>query len=654
MSFLTGFALLIGALVALPVLAHLLRRGKVREQPFAPILLLKAARTSARQKSRLDDRFILTLRALLILTLALLGAVPFVRCSRVSLARQAGASVALSLVIDDSLSMRAVNAAGKTRFSEAVVAAQQLMAGSREGDAVALVLAGAPARLALGATTDLGSVRTALSKLAPSDRSTDLETAVELARAAVKSLTHVDKRVAVFSDFAASPPKVGDPVIWVPLPSLQSKSDNCAIVSAEKSSAFVVAQIACTSDKAALGRKVVAFAAKAANGPLDDGEELGKTALSAKKGLTSVAVKLTRDATFVNVSLNGTDALSGDDAAPATLQMGALVVGVVVDKTLGSVVTGGATILEQVLTALDDKVVVRPLSAVPESDQELDANDLLILDDPAAFSPEVRAGLSRWLGHGKVAVSLFGPQVENAQLGSNFEPFLTGTATWQRSPPSQGLAAESFAWLGAAGASLEKLSPHGAVAFSPGDNTQILGRWQGNSAFLLEQSVGRGSAFSVGLPASVDESDLALRPGFVALLGHFVALARERSGPRVSEVGRSWHFFSDAKPTVIGPEGALASRPSTSDEQGRTGFEPALLGRYQVTKDGKREERVVTISADEVLQEPVLFVQGKSMRTQSAQEPLLEISPQMALVALGLFTLEMLLRGFRRFRRVRR
>jgi len=293
---------------------------------------------------------------------------------------------------------------------------------------------------------------------------------------------------------------------------------------------------------------------------------------------------------------------------------------------------------------------VHPLSGVPEADKELDLEDLLILDDPAAFTPEMRTALSAWLSRGKLAVALFGPRVENAQLGSSFEPFFSGGASWQKPATSQGILAASTAWLGEPSASLEKLGPRGEVVFSPGPGAEVQASWENNRPFLFEQKVGRGSAFSLGLPASVDQSDLALRPGFVALLDHFVRLASERTGPRVSEVGRSWRFPSDAAPSVIGPEGPLQSRLVTTDAQGLLAFEPALLGRYQISADAKRQERVATITADEILNEPVPYVGDRSSAALAAKQPLLEISSEIALAALALFTLELALRSWRRLK----
>jgi hypothetical protein len=145
-SFVTLLALGLSLLVAVPTLAHLLRRGRAKEQPFPPAALVPEAKATTRERSRLEDRGLLLLRALMILSLAVLGAGPLVRCSRVALGRTGGASVAIAIVVDDSGSMRVRLPSSQTRFARALEGAKELLGSAREGDAVALVMAGKPAR----------------------------------------------------------------------------------------------------------------------------------------------------------------------------------------------------------------------------------------------------------------------------------------------------------------------------------------------------------------------------------------------------------------------------------------------------------------------------------------------------------------------------
>ena len=168
MSFLVGAALAVGLLVVLPLVAHFLRRGRAAELPFPPAALVKATQTSARRERHLEDRVLFALRALAVVTLAVLGATPLVRCSRLSLARGAGGSLAVAIVLDDSLSMRAAAPGKSSRFEQARDAAARLLDSTREGDSVAIVLAGAPARVALAATTVADLVGMARASAPPS------------------------------------------------------------------------------------------------------------------------------------------------------------------------------------------------------------------------------------------------------------------------------------------------------------------------------------------------------------------------------------------------------------------------------------------------------------------------------------------------------
>jgi hypothetical protein len=107
----------------------------------------------------------------------------------------------------------------------------------------------------------------------------------------------------------------------------------------------------------------------------------------------------------------------------------------------------------------------------------------------------------------------------------------------------------------------------------------VVARWDDGRAFMLERSVGRGLVVTVGLPASVDRSDLALRPGFLALLDHVVEQALRRTGQRVAPVGTAWTFAESLWLRVERPEKKqVFERPPGVGEHV---FAPDLRGRYR-------------------------------------------------------------------------
>ena len=279
MSFLTWAALAIGLLVAAPVLAHLLRRRPPMERKFAATELVPATTAVAQRRTAIEDRALLALRTAAILALAVLGATPLIRCSRLSLARPSGGSMAVVMVVDDSLSMRAqVDQGTATRFDSAKQAALELLDSLEQGDAVAVVMAGHPARVALAATSNTAAARSVVEQLTVSDRGTDLSGATKLATALLADVQHVDKRVVLLSDMLAQPaaddspsrdrskgtstsstrssspataaPQLSVPKgikLWSPLRELQRPLDDCAVIRADRSGNRVTVQVACSA-----------------------------------------------------------------------------------------------------------------------------------------------------------------------------------------------------------------------------------------------------------------------------------------------------------------------------------------------------------------------------------------------------------------------
>jgi hypothetical protein len=638
MSFLVAAALAVGLFVILPIAAHLLRRGRVQERPFPPATLVPPARSTARERATIEDRALLSLRALAILCLAVIGAAPLVRCSRLTLTRSSGASVALALVLDDSHSMRA-RGSGETRFERATRAAKELLSSAREGDSIAIVLAGKPARLALSATTDLSAARRALGELRDSDRSTDLAAAVAIARTSLSGLAQRDRRVVLLSDLAGDEPPAGEPAISVPVPELANPLANCAIYRAERRGRRIDARVACSSAAAAEGRTLTLVSDRSS----------APVPLAPRAGLQQLGLDVDPKLEHAEVALSGSDALESDDRAEVAAESTALGVLVVVDTTNGSAETGGAPILEQALTALANSALIHPLSLLPDDPSEYRGNSLVLLDDPLGITPEARGALSDFVAQGGVAVALLGPRVDQAPLGSTFEPFARGALHWQANA-TVSLNDRSLSWLGPEAASLRDLRLHGRAGLAAADllGAKIVGKFADDQPFLTEREVGRGALLTCALPTSIERSDFPLRPAFLALLDHWLSLATTRRGVTQSVAGSEWLFPSGANVTIDGPRGPLVARDYLAPGGNRQkAFTPPLAGLYSLRIDDRRETRVATLEPSEITTLP-RTAPGSAARARAAGNAgNVDASPELGLVALALLTLELGLRAFR-------
>ncbi|WP_437577954.1 VWA domain-containing protein [Sorangium sp. So ce887] len=684
MSFVTLGALLVALLVGAPVAAHLLRRRRAEERPFPPARLVPPTPPTARRRSLLEDRALFATRAVSVLALAVLGATPLLRCSHLALSRRAGASVALAIVVDDSLSMRArpgaggVERAGPARFERALTAARELAGGLAPGDAAALVLAGAPARVALASTTNLTALTEALAAVTPSDRATDLDGALDLARDLLRGLPQSDKRIVLLSDLAdgapGAPPISGTPDIatWVPLEELEAAGEDCGIVRADRSSQKARIRVVCTAastaapgpDPAAAERDggAAAPAASAAGASAAAGRSLevragdavlGKVALDPALRAEELTIDLPSGAPELLLAvLTGGDAIAEDDRAPIISAGGPLSIAVVVDPATTHVETGGPPPLEQALSALDLDAQIRPLPSVPEHADELAAHAGLIVDDAPGFTPEVRRSLAAWVERGGVALLTLGQRAAAAPLGAGFEPLVPGVVRWSASPVP-GLDPATAGWLGPSAAGLADVAPRGRATLGAeaSEGAEVLARWTDGAPFLVRRPLGRGVVLFMTLPLSTEESDVALRPAFLSLLDGFVGAARARGGARRLAAGETWTFdgYHDVKVERVrvdrgqGPTGREALPVVEVDRRLRVS--PPLAGRYELTLDGERSTRVVSVPEREIDLRPRRVAESARAAELGGMSASIDGSPYVALLLLALLAAELLLRA---------
>ena len=199
MSFglLTPLALGLGALVGLPILAHLARQTPRDRQAFGAMLLLERVMKRLRRRRRLKDPLVLLLRALALLALALAAAGP--RFSYPGGIPEHGAMGKVVLVIDRSLSMSMVES-GNTLLGRARDDAERVLAGLPAGTQVGLVVFDDRATpLTTELTDDHARIANLVRGIQPTHGTSDLKGALHGARTL---LGGEPGEVLVFSDEA--------------------------------------------------------------------------------------------------------------------------------------------------------------------------------------------------------------------------------------------------------------------------------------------------------------------------------------------------------------------------------------------------------------------------------------------------------------------
>lgn len=631
MSFLLPAALLGLLLVAGPLIAHALRRGQAAPTAFPAARLVAPQQMSARSQSRFQDKPLLLLRLLLIVGLAVLGASPLFSCSRLSLSRTSGSSVAVALVLDDSASMRARDDEGTSKFSRALEGAQQLVSSARSGDAFSIVLAGKPARIVAPATSELGSLRSTLATLQVTDRPTALHSALQLAETTLSQLPQEDRRLVIFSDLATEEELALPKGAEFPLKTLNTPLRNCAITKATAEQGSVLVQVGCTGASAAAGRRVQLMSEEGEMLAEQELEELVHLAPKTPSDLARATVRLTPTAA------RGSDQIPEDDSSFLLTSGDQLLVGVRADEDRSGLHTSGSTVLRTALRSLETNARIQPLALLPSSLAELQKFAVLLIDDPAGLTPETAQALEDFVRAGGVAAAFLGPEVRATPLGSDFRPFLDGAPRWSRAADLR-LDPNAELGLGPITAGWADLRPGGRAVIGTQVPGRVLARFTDGEPLLVMNNLGRGLLLLSTLPTSVEESDFALRPAFLALLDELLHEAGLRHGAAATECGATWELPPGTH--VSGPSGPL--EPKQTEKQTETLlFEPAIAGPYRLHSGDQVHLRHAVISAEESILQPRPFPHSEPRAVTTSSSQQVDISREVALSLLLLALAEL-------------
>jgi len=198
-SFLNPGLLFGAAAAAVPLILHLLRNRRVRRVPFGDLRFLREVEVRRSRTSGLRRWLLLLLRMLAILLLVTAAARPRLG----GLAPAAGERVSLLVILDASASMQTSDREGRTRFDEALDAAEALSDGLPGGSEVQWLRAGPGAEPVFGGWLPAAAAGDeAPQGLAPGDGVFDLVTALQKTVDVIRDAAR-PPLVVLVSDFQA-------------------------------------------------------------------------------------------------------------------------------------------------------------------------------------------------------------------------------------------------------------------------------------------------------------------------------------------------------------------------------------------------------------------------------------------------------------------
>ncbi len=194
-----AFAIAGAALIAIPIIIHILNRRRYKVVTWAAMDFLLAAMRKNRRRLRFESWLLLAVRCALIGLLGLALARPL-GCADSTLATIAGKKAALHvIVIDNSFSMayEANRPDAKTHLDHAKILAKRLVDRLSGGsEAVILLTASSPASAVIAAPSyDLQAVKSAIDRVEQSYSGTDLPGALRKAREIAETENRLPEKV---------------------------------------------------------------------------------------------------------------------------------------------------------------------------------------------------------------------------------------------------------------------------------------------------------------------------------------------------------------------------------------------------------------------------------------------------------------------------
>ena len=636
--------------VAIPIVAHLMRRQKLPKQTLPTIAFLHRIHATRAARLRAVDMLLLVTRALLVVALVLVAGAPY----RVAQSSLLDRQHALAIVFDDSLSMAAIHR-GKTLIERAAGSASAQVRKLPEGSEVSVVLSGQSPRVWVRRRSELDIAERAFDQIdARSTRGDALCDAVRIAVELLLESELSDRRLLVLSDFTPGTRaeecewpsrgiRVGFETVSTPNPDNRRISSVEVVGDPESAEGLRIdVQISGTSTQAQQRvrlRQRGQETQQAAVRPNDDG---GEAALSMPPGPTDSVVELQLDPDDVLPADNVRGVLLGSDTVHVLLVDG--------DPHPDPRKRETAFLSHALGVAprIGRSFAVETLDAQDLSESAIIRSDVLVLAN-ATLDEKWLPLIQRFVGGGGSLFITAGDRINPRAYGSVLRELLPGryTATRMEERPVS-LQSKALPQLDQA-----KVRGRTPIAETSLDAV-VTARFSDGSPALVEHRYRSGRVAMFATTVDDAWTDLPYQPVFVPfVLDTLTRLA-----------GRTEHSVEPYSPVSL-PGSTSSQRIQVVTPSGRTvdlteadrvSFrDTGEIGAYRVLVNGVHgarfafvvdapvgESDLVTEGPPEQEAGPELAVSGAS---QGVEQPL---APWLLLLAVALLFVELWLRQIRR------
>jgi len=658
--------------VGLPVLIHFLTRARPRRIAFPPFRFLLEACAGQQSLHRLRTILLLSLRTLAVLALALLFTRPFLKPTGAAAGAEAGKRVAL--ILDASLSMRAVER-GVPLFARAQAEAADVLRALESGSEAVIVVAGAtPHALLPALSRNLPALHDELVKTIATHELGDPAAALALAQ----KLLGGSGTIYVFSDFQQSN--------WDTVKELPAGM----VTRLRPITTGPIENVALTAIRLAPAEPVTGEATEVLctvfNGTPRPRQETVRLELAdlTHEARVTVAPFSSADAAF-NVTFTKPGPVTGRATLPPddlpddnTRHLAATV-----QKALQVLLVSDADVNDQKSAAWFVGRGLAPSPAVApgftlvrrhsaDADRGiLETADVFVLVCPAQPSGEAIDIIQRRVNDGARFIAfLDGPTAAALMSPALAPPFRLVRAV--TSEAGESLIAgprKLFADSDSADFSTLRFRRHHQAETLAGRANDVLLAYPDGSPALTLSTVGKGSAVFANIPLTPDAGDLVGSPMFPAMLHELLRSLRRGIDERTVTPGRAWTLDApttgDTEVTISDPAGKPAeAKVVSSGRITRLSLPTARAPGAYTARQGERIVATAAVNIDPresdtrpLAVESLKSGSGALVSVVHDEEDLLlagktrPLWPTLAAIAALFLALEMLLLAFWRNRR---
>ena len=542
----TPLALLGLLAVLLPLLLHRMRKRELPRVELPTFALLTRALARSRQRQAFTDLWLLMVRIALISLAALAIATPYFA---EQLSFGDGRLASAAIVIDDSLSM-ARDDAGTELIERARSRALEVVQALPEGSELAIILAGAPARVLAPLSRDLtGALRMLREAKLSAVRSNDLGAGVELGVRQLHRGLVSPQRMLVLSDFArhaafesdlvpdtvavdfervGGAPRKPNLYITQAQPSIDPAKPNETSISVEL-------RVASGAEPA---QRIDARVEVELQGKVAHAQSVAFEHNRARASLR-VPTPLPAQTLEARVRIVADDALAADNQVSVVLgHADALQLLLVNGDPQPSSRADELYYASRALSLLSEHQLpmrVQTVDPVSFEHARLEDSDVIVLANVAAPGPAAAERLVEFVRAGGGLIVSAGTRMDAAAYNARLSAILPGHVRGTASSPSLLLRAADAAGLlpdGMLGLREVRSQQRLLIDLLP-DADPLLSYEDGASA-LCARSLGDGRTLFLSASLDADYSDLPLRPGYLPLL---TAMIREAAGPTAAARG---------------------------------------------------------------------------------------------------------------------